>query len=153
MVTGVQEVIPYCCPWTFSGEENKAHSTSQPLFCSENTHAMIEAGQSLLALQQLASNSNSANFNYNINRISKVFKYFTTTMPTFDGKSEKVEFSTDMFQTSLKIRNQFTEEDQTNYSDSLVRGDAHQTFKNMNNPCRENLATILTVLCGKNLKL
>ena len=110
-MTATQEEIRYCSPTTSSGKQKKTRSTSQPQFRSENTPATIEADQILLALQQLATNSNSANFNNNISRISKVPKSITTTMPTFDGKSEKIEQFEDLFQTSLKINNQLTEED------------------------------------------
>ena len=71
MVTGFQEGIPYCSPGTSSGKQKNARSTSQPQPRSENTPATIEAGQILLTLQQLATNSNSAYCNNNINRISK----------------------------------------------------------------------------------
>ena len=50
IVTGFQEVIPYCSPGTPSGKQKKARSTSQPHFGSENTPATIEANQNLLAL-------------------------------------------------------------------------------------------------------
>ena len=70
MVTRVLEQIPYSSPGTFSGEQKKARSTSQPQFCSENNPVTIEAVHIWLALQQLAINSTSANFNNNINRIS-----------------------------------------------------------------------------------
>ena len=63
MVTKVQEEIPYCSPGTSSGKQKKARSTSQPQFRSENTPVTIEAGQVLLAIQQLATNSNSASLN------------------------------------------------------------------------------------------
>ena len=164
MVTGVtrdfrphtametQEEIPYCSTSTSSGRQKKARSTSQPQFRSENTPATLEADQILLALQQLATNSNSANFNNNISRISKLPKSLTTTMPTFDGKSEKFELFEDLFQTSLKIHNQLTEEDKINYFHSLMRGDALQTFKNITSPNRENLAEILTVFRRKYVK-
>ena len=46
-----------------------------------------EARQTLLALQQSASNSNSTNFNQNINRISNLPKSLTATIPTFDETS------------------------------------------------------------------
>ena len=138
-MTATQEEIPYCSPTILSGKQKKARSTSQPHFRSENTPATIEADQILLALQQLATNSNSANFNNNISRISKLPKPLTTTMPTFDGKSEKFELFEDLFQTSLKIHNQLTEEDQINYFNSLMRGNALQTFKNITSPNRENL--------------
>ena len=110
-MTATQEEIPYCSPTTSPGKRKKARSTSQPQFHSENTPATIEADQILLAPQQLATNSNSANFNSNISRISKLPKSSTTTMPTFDGKSEKFELFEDLFQTSWKIHNQLTEED------------------------------------------
>ena len=125
-----QEEIPYCSTSTSSGKQKKARSRSEPQFRSENTPATLEADQILLALQQLATNSNSANFNNNISRISKLPKSLTTAMPTFDGKSEKFELFEDLFQTILKIHNQLTQEDKINYFHSLMRGDALQTFKN-----------------------
>ena len=144
-MTAAQEKIPYCSPTTSSGKQKKARSTSQPLFRSENTPATIEADQISLALQQLATNSNSANFNNNISQISKLPKSLTTTMPTYEGKSEKFELFEDLFQTSLKIHNQLTEEDEIHYFPSLMRGDALETFKNITSPNRENLGEILTL--------
>ena len=138
MAMEIQEEIPYCSTSTSSGKQKKARSTSQPQFRSENTPATLEADQILLALQQLATNSNSANFNHHISRISKLPKSLTTTMPTFDGKSEKLELFEDLFQTSLKINNQLTEENKINYFLSLMRGDALQTFKNITSPNRES---------------
>ena len=61
-VTGVHEEVTYCSPSTSSGKQKKNRSTSQPHFRSENTPAVIEAEQILLALQQLANNNISANF-------------------------------------------------------------------------------------------
>ena len=152
MVTAVQEEILYCSSGISSGKQKRARSASQPQFRSENTPATTEADQSLLALQQLATNSNSANLNNNISRISKLPKSLTTTVPTFDGKSEKLELFEDLFQTSLRIHNQLTEEDKTYYYHSLFRGDALQTFKNINSPNRENLGEILTVFRRKYVK-
>ena len=149
MMTATQEEIPYCSPTTSSGKQKKARSSSQPQFRSENTPATIEADQILLALQQLTTNSNSAHFTNNISRISKLSKSLTTTMPTFDGKSEKFELFEDLFQTSLKIHNQLTEEDKINYFHSPLRGDALQTFKNITSPNRENLGEILNVFRRK----
>ena len=148
-MTGVHEEVMYCSPSTSSGKRRKNRSTSQPRFRSENTPATIEADQILFALQQLANNNNSANFHNNINRISKLPKSLTTTMPTFDRKSKKFELFEDLFQTSLKIRNQLTEEDRINYFHFLMRGDALQTFKNINGPTRENLREILPVFRRK----
>ena len=151
-MTATQEKIPYCSPTTSSGKQKKARSTSQPQISSENTPATIEADQILLALQQLATNSNSANFNNNISRVSKLPKSLTTTMPTFDGKSEKFELFEDLFQTSLEIHNQLKQEDKVNYFHSLMRADALQTFKNITTPYRENLGEILTVFRRKYVK-
>ena len=123
MVTGVHEGFTYCSPSTSSGKQKKNRSTSQQQFCSENTLATIKSYQILLALQQMANNNNSANLHKNINRVSKLPKSFTTTMPTFDGKFEKFELFEDLFQTSLKIHNQVTEEDRINYFHSfMIRG-------------------------------
>ena len=152
MTRETQEEIPYCSTSTSSGKQKKARSTSQPQFRSENTPATLEADQILLALQQLATNSNPANLNNNISRISKLPKSLTTTMPTFDGKSEKFQLSEDLFQTSLKIHNHLTEEDKINCFHSLMRGDALQTFKNITSPNREKLAEILTVFRRKYVK-
>ena len=119
MMTGATKQIrsqhhTYCSPGTSLGKQKKNRSTSQPHFRSENTPATIEADQILLALQQLANNNNFANFPNNINRISKLQKSLTTTMPTFDGKSEEFELFEDLFPTSLKIHNQLTEDDRIN---------------------------------------
>ena len=151
-MTGVHKEVTYCPPSTSSGKQKKNRSTSQPQFRSENTPATIEADQILLALQQLANNNNSANFHNDINRIFKLPKSLTTTMPTFDGKSEKFELFEDLFQTSLKLHNQLTEDDRINYFHSLMRGDALQTFKNINGLTRENLGEILAVFRKKYVK-
>ena len=73
-------------------------------------------------------------------------------MPNFDGKSEKFEMFEDLFQISLKIHNQLTEEDKINYFHSLMRGDALQTFKNITSLNRENLGEFLTVFRRKYVK-
>ena len=147
MVTGVQEEIPYCSLGTSSGKQKKARSTSEPQLLSENTPATVEADQILLALQQLVTNSNSANFNKNMNRNSKLPKSLTTTMPTVDGKSEIFELFEDLFQTSLKNRNQLTEEDEIIIFHSLIHGGSLQTFENITSPNRRNLGAILTFDC------
>ena len=79
-------------------------------------------------------------------------KSLTTTKPTFHGKSEKFELFDDLFQTSLKIQSQLTEEDKIGYFHSLMRGDASQTFKNITSPNRENLGKILIVFRRKYVK-
>ena len=113
-LTGIHEEVTYCSPSTSSEKQKKSRSTSQPQFRSKNTPATIEAYQNLLALQQLANNNNSANFHNNLNRISKLPQSLITTMPTFDGKTEKFKLFEDLFQTSLKIHNQLSEDDRIN---------------------------------------
>ena len=152
MVTTVQEEIPYCSSGISSGKQKKARSISQPQFRSENTPATFDGDQILLAVQQLATNSNSANVNNTSNRISKLPKSLTTTMATFDGRSEKFELFEYLFQTSLKIHNQLTEEDKIKYFHSFMLGDALQTFKNISSPNRENLTEIPTVFRRKYVK-
>ena len=152
MVTAVQEEILYCSSGISSRKQKKARSISQPQFRSENTPVTFQADQILLALQQLATNKFSANVNNTSNRILKLPKSLTTTMPTFDGKSEKIQLFEYLFQTSLKIRNQLTEGDKVNYFLSLMRGDALQTFKNISSPNRENLTEILSVFRRKYVK-
>ena len=152
MVTAVQEEIPYCSSGNSSGKQKKARSICQPQIRSENTPATFEADQILLALQQLAMNLISANVNNTSNRISKLPKSLTTTMLTFEGKSENFELFEDLFQTSLKIHNQLTEVDKVNYFHSLMRGDALQAFKNISSRNRENLTEILTVFRRKYVK-
>ena len=70
-------------------------------------------------------------------------------MPKFDGKSEKLELFEDLFQTSLKIHNQLTEQDKINFFHSLTRGDDLQTFKKITSPNKEDLGEILTVFRRK----
>ena len=128
LVTGVHEEVTYFSPSTTSGKQKTNRSTSQTQFRSENTTATFEADQILLALQQLANNNSSAIFHNSINRISKLPKSLTTTMPTFDGKSEKLELFEDLFQTSLKLHNQLTEDDRMNYFHSLNGGRCASNF-------------------------
>ena len=73
-------------------------------------------------------------------------------MPTFNGVSEKLQKFEDLFQTSLEIHNQLTEEDKRNYFHSFMRGDALQTLKIITSLDREKLAEILTVLSRKYVK-
>ena len=152
MVIGVHEEVTYCSPSTTSGKQKKNRSTSQPRFRSKNTPATIEADQILLTLQQLANNNNFANFRNNISRISKLPKSLMTMMPKFDGNSQKFELFEDHFHTSLKTHIQLTEEDRINYFHSLMRGDALQSFKNINDPTRMNLGESLAFFRRKYAK-
>ena len=57
-----------------------------------------------------------------------------------------------MFQTSLRLHNQLTQEDQTNYFYSLMRADVLQTLKNITGLKREHLGEVLTVFRTKYVK-
>ena len=131
-MTEVHEEVTYCSPSTSSGKQKK---TALPV----NRNSAVKT-----PLRRSIHN--------NINRISKLPKSLTTTMRTFDGKTEKFELFEDLFQTSLKIHNQLTEDDRINYFQSLMRGDALQTYKNINGPTRENLGEILAVFRRKYIK-
>ena len=133
MITGVQEESPYCSFETSSGKQMKVRSTSQSPFHSENNPAKIEADQTLMALQQLASKNKSGNFTNKFNTISKLPKCLATTMSTFDWKSGKFDFFEDLFQRCLKIHNQPTEDDKIDNFDYFMRADALQTFRNISN--------------------
>ena len=56
----------------------------------------------------------------------------------------KFELFEDLFRTNIKSHNQLTEEDQLNYSHSLMLGNALQLFKNIIDPSRRNLSEIST---------
>ena len=73
-------------------------------------------------------------------------------MPTFEGKSEKLELFEDLFQTCMKVHNQLTEENKINYFHSLMRVDALRTFKNITKLSREKLGEILTLFRRKHVK-
>ena len=145
MVTGDYEEITYWALSTSWGKQKKNRSTSQPQFLSENTRATVETDQILLALQQLGNNNSCANFRNNINRCSRFAESLATTMTTIDGKSDKIELFEDLFQTSPKIHKQLTEDDRIKYFYFLMRGDALQTFKNINGPTGGNMGEILPV--------
>ena len=70
-------------------------------------------------------------------------------MPLFDRTVEKFEPFKNLFQTSLKIHNQLTDDDRISYFHSLMRGDALQTFEDVNGPTRVNLEENLAVFRRK----
>ena len=58
----------------------------------------------------------------------------------------------DVFQRSLKVHNQLTEDDRINYFHSLLKENALQTFKIITSPFRGNLGEFLSVFSGKYFK-
>ena len=75
--------------------------------------------------------------------IPRLPKALATTMPTFDGKTEKFEQFEDLFQTSLKVHPQITEQEKIHYFHSLLRGVALQTFRNMTETTKTNKNDII----------
>ena len=136
MTTEAQEEISYYSPSSSTGKQKKARFPSQSQFPSEKTPATIEAHQILLALQQLVTNSSSANFKSNISRILELPESLTTILPTFDGKLRTVR---------RPIPNKFEKTQsadgrrQKNYFHSLMHDDALHFFKNITGLKRENL--------------
>ena len=79
-------------------------------------------------------------------------KALATTMPTFDGKTEKFELFEDLFQTSLKVHPQITEQEKIHYFHSLLQGDALQTFRNMTETTKTNLSDIIAAFRRRYVK-
>ena len=75
--------------------------------------------------------------------IPRLPKARSTTMPKFDGKTDKFEHFEDLFQTSLKLYPNITEEEKIHYFHSLLRGEALHTIRNMTDATREHLNDIL----------
>ena len=141
MVTGVHEEVTYCSPGMSSSKQKKFSSASQ-LHFAVKTPPQQSKQIIFLASQRLANKSTSASFKSDIQRTSMLPKSLATTMPTFDGKSEKFELFEENCQTSFKINNQPIEDNRINYFQSFMRGDALQTFKNINGSTQENLIDI-----------
>ena len=152
MLTGVSDEIGYCSRKTYSAKQKENGSASQTHFHNQDTPVTIEVDQRLLALQKLANNTNSTKFNSINHRISKLPKSLTTTLPTFDGKSARIELFEELFQISHKIDSQTTGDNKVNYLHSLMAGVALQTFENINRTTPENVGEILAVFRRKNLK-
>ena len=75
-----------------------------------------------------------------------------TTMPTFDGKTEKFDFFEDLFQTRLKVHPHITEQEKLQNFHSLLRADALQTFQNMTDATKSNLNDIIAVFRRRYVK-
>ena len=122
MVTGVSA----------NQHENHQRSSSLP---PPNQRYPDDIIDKLLQSLQTATTHNSG--------VPRLPKAMSTTMPTFDGKTDKFEHFEDLFQTSLKVYPNITEEEKIHYFHSLLRGEALQTFRNMTEATREHLNEIL----------
>ena len=75
-----------------------------------------------------------------------------TTPMTFDGKSEKLEFSEDLFHKMIKMQPTMTEQMKINHFHSLLRKRALQTFRNINSINRQTLEDVLVIFRRKYVK-
>ena len=137
---------------TSSGNQKKNRSTSQPQLRSENTPGRLRQTNFFWPFSSWQIKTILRTFIITSTEFPKLPKSLTTTMPLFDGNSEKFEPFEDISQTNLKNHNQLTEDDRIIYFHSLMKGDALQIFKNINGPTRENLGEILAVCRRKYVK-
>ena len=72
-------------------------------------------------------------------------KALTASLPTFDGKSEKFELFEDLFRNNIKMYPHLTEIQKNNYFHSLLRGDALQAFRNIEDSKKDSLNEIMAV--------
>ena len=79
-------------------------------------------------------------------------KSLTTTIPTFDGKSEVFELFQHLFQTGLKIHSQLTEDEIINYFHSPMSWRRPTDIQNPNGSTQKNRGENLEVFRGKYVK-
>ena len=129
-----QEVSQHMVTGVSANQHDNSHqrSTSLP---PPNQRYPDDIIDKLLQSLQTATSHNSG--------IPRLPKAMSTTMPTFDGKTDKFEHFEDLFQTSLKVYPNIREEEKIHYFHSLLRGEALQTFRNMTDVTREHLNDIL----------
>ena len=72
-------------------------------------------------------------------------KTLTASLPTFDGKSEKIEHFEDLFRNNIKMYTHLTEIKKINYFYSLLRGNALQAFCNIEDTKKDSLDEIMTI--------
>ena len=113
-------------------ENNHQRSSSLP---PPNQRYPDDIIDKLLQSLETATNHNSG--------VSRLPNAMSTTMPTFDGKTDKFEHFEDLFQTNFKVYPNMTEEEKIHYFHSLLRGEALQTFRNMTEASRGHLNDIL----------
>ena len=75
--------------------------------------------------------------------VRRLPKALATTMPTFDGKTEKFEHFEDLFQTSIKVHPQKTKQEKIHYLYTLLRGDALQNFRKISEATKSYLNDII----------
>ena len=123
-------------------KKNRSSSQPEPRVFEQQTSSDVQ--KLLEALTKMANPS--------LNNFPKIPKTFSTAMPTFDGKNEKFELFEDLFNTSLKTYTHLTPQEQVNYFHSLMRGDALQTFKNLNEEAKQNVSEVIAAFRRKYVK-
>ena len=71
-------------------------------------------------------------------------KALTTSLPVFDGKSEKFELFEDLFRNHIKMYPHLTEIQKINYFHSLLRGHALQAHCNLDDTKKDSLEEVIT---------
>ena len=71
-------------------------------------------------------------------------KALTTSLPTFDGNCEKFELFEDLFRNNLKMYLHLSEIQKINYFHSLLRCEALQAFRNLDDTKKDSLEDIIT---------
>ena len=118
-----------------ANQQENSHQRSSSLPPPSERHPDDFIDKLLLSLQTATTH------NTGIRRLPKAM---STTMPTFDEEPDKFEHLEVLFQTSLKVYPNITEEEKIHYFHSLLRGEALQTFRNMTDATREHLNDILS---------
>ena len=71
-------------------------------------------------------------------------KALTTSLPTFNGKCEKFKLFEDLFRNNLIMYPHLSEIQKTNYFHSLLRGEALQAFRKLDDTKKDSLEDIIT---------
>ena len=71
-------------------------------------------------------------------------KALTTSLPTFDGKNEKFELFEDLFRNNIRMHPHLTEIQRIHYFHSLLRVEALQAFRILDDTKKNNLEDIMT---------
>ena len=148
MVTGVQEQIPRN-PFLVS-KQSAFLKIIASLQCKNPCDN--QGGPNFADLQQLLSNRNTADFKQYIITITELPKSLTSGVPIYYSKCENFKLFADLFQRNRRIHNQVIDENNRNYNQYLMRGDALQTFRKNQQPIQKSLVAITAVFLRKHVK-
>ena len=117
---------------------NPTTTTTSPNLVSEACRLRMRGFSDKFMNKMLESLYNSSR---KIPTLPQLPKALSSTMPTFDGKSEKFEHFEDLFQTSLTVDTVISEQEKIHYFQSLLRS-LSQTIRNMTEATKTNLNDI-----------